>query len=791
MLVRFFTALYRTLAPRRGLLFAVTLLLLAAAGLACRGVHLEENIASMLPDDQSEAATDFQLLQQAPFARKLVIDLRAGDGIEAMTLIAAADRFAAALAGPGIERVVSGPAGLADGRLGDWLTVALPSLIGPADLAVVAADLTPEEIHRRLRSGVDRLLAPEGYGSQRLLSEDPLELRRLAQEKLRYINLVPRARLEQGHFVSADGRHLLLVADSSYAITDMAGAKALTDRIAAATAALPQGISAVWVSGHRYTLANATAIRHDLMVILTLSSLAVLGIYVVFLRSLWAAFVFLVPSTVLLIASGILALAYDQVFAVTLGFGGVLLGIADEYAMNVYFACRRCQGDPAPLLGEVSRPVLFSGITTLATFAVMLLSALPGQRQLAVYAMSGIAASLLLSLIVLPHLVPPEPVTAAVAPRRRRLRLPRPLVLGGWLLLLLAAGLQTGKLRFDGDLRTMNLVPPELRAAEAELQQTWGNLRGQALVFVTGPDLETALNRNQQLFARLSAALPPGEIVSLAPLLPSSSAARENRQRWVAFWQGQAGRTILANLEREGSALGFAPGAFAPFRRELEAPTSVADLAGLRAAGLGEVAAALLLPRAGEFRLLTLLPDSEATAALFADPAAVPPGTRFVSQRHFGELISRAIGGDFQRYLGLTSLVVVTVVVLVFRQWRKILLTLTPVVTGLVVMTGAMGWLGLPFNLFNIVATVLIIGLCVDYGIYMVCKLTEGSDYAADRAVLVSGLTTLAGFGILVLAKHPALHSIGVTVLLGIGAAIPTALVVIPALLGEGERCDD
>ena len=50
------------------------------------------------------------------------------------------------------------------------------------------------------------------------------------------------------------------------------------------------------------------------------------------------------------------------------------------------------------------------------------------------------------------------------------------------------------------------------------------------------------------------------------------------------------------------------------------------------------------------------------------------------------------------------------------------------------------------------------------------------------RAVLLAGLTTLAGFGALVLARHPALHSIGLTVLLGIGAAMPTALLVIPAL---------
>jgi predicted RND superfamily exporter protein len=110
------------------------------------------------------------------------------------------------------------------------------------------------------------------------------------------------------------------------------------------------------------------------------------------------------------------------------------------------------------------------------------------------------------------------------------------------------------------------------------------------------------------------------------------------------------------------------------------------------------------------------------------------------------------------------------------------MLALVPVVTGLLSMLGIMGMLGIEFNLFNIVATILIIGLCVDYGIFMVCKITEGSDHAADRAVLVSGLTTLAGFGSLVLARHPAMHSIGVTVLLGIGFGIASALLVVPAL---------
>jgi predicted RND superfamily exporter protein len=101
-------------------------------------------------------------------------------------------------------------------------------------------------------------------------------------------------------------------------------------------------------------------------------------------------------------------------------------------------------------------------------------------------------------------------------------------------------------------------------------------------------------------------------------------------------------------------------------------------------------------------------------------------------------------------------------------------------------MFGIMGWLGISFNLSNIIATILIIGLGVDYGIFIVYKISEKYRHNTSRAVFISGLTTLAGFGALALAKHPVLHSIGITVLLGICAAIPSALLVVPALYKEG-----
>lgn len=780
-----FSRLYTFFSGRRRLLFALTLALLAASAVAMTRIEMTEDIGAMLPDDGSAAATDFALLQQAPFASRIVIVV---EGTEPTALPAAADRLAAALPTPLFSRVLTGPEAATRAELLPLLHRSLPSLCDAADrerLAVLDAALVRE----RLEEGYRQLLSPAGWTMKGALRSDPLQGDRLALAKLKYLNLVPEARLVDGHFASADGRSLLLVAETPIPLTDSRGAEELLAAFEQARTALPAGVTATLISGHRYTLANATAIKGDLATVLTLSSLAVLAIYLVFLRSWQGIFVFLVPGSILLIASGVIALGYREVFAVTLGFGGVLLGIADEYAMHVYFSCRGSDRDRAGILDDVAGPVSCGALATIASFAVLLVSSLPGQRQLAVYAIVGIVAALLLSLVVLPHLVRPAPGGVALRPAffGGGRRPARGWVLGLWLAVLLISALCASGLRFNGELKAMSLVPAELRQDEQKLQQAFGDIRGKAMLVVEESDLEAALARNEALFQFLRTRLPQSEVVSLAPLLPSAATQERNRRDWQALWQGPAGRGILADLAAEGRRFGFATDAFAPFHARLTATSAPVTVDDLRRAGLGPAVDALLLPRANAIRLLTLAPDSAELRALFAG-AEAPPGVHLVSQAQFGATVGAAIERDFSRYLVLTLLVVGLLVIAIFRNLTRILLALVPVVTGLLVMFGVMGLCGIDFNLFNIVATVLIIGLCVDYGIFMVSKVSGENDSTADLSVLVSGLTTLAGFGILVLARHPALHSIGVTVLLGIGAAIPAALYVIPALHRGAQR---
>jgi predicted exporter len=491
---------------------------------------------------------------------------------------------------------------------------------------------------------------------------------------------------------------------------------------------------------------------------------------------------------VLSFAAAGVSLVYGRVSAITIGFGAVLLGISVDFAIHVYFALRTHTPNNATAVAQVSRPIVFSALTTMGAFGVLLFSSLPVQRELAVFSMIGIGAALILSLIIFPHLAKTtsSPKKGGVTDCVQKFNPAGMAIICCWLVLLTVCAWQATKLQFNGDLRVLNLVPDDIRAAEVKLRRAWGDMRGNAVIFAEGSDLQSALETNDRLFQYLSANMAAEGIVSLAPILPSYASQRANQQRWIEFWSEENKKRLRQLLTSEGNAMGFRPDAFTPFFKRLSRPSSLVKSGDLKALGLGEIVNSLIVRKDGRTAVLTIVPDTPIMADLIHRRGSELAGIKLASQVQFRHIISQAIADDFLHFILTASVVVCLCLGLLFRNIKMILLALIPVVSGVLFMVGVMGALGMAFNLINVIAAILIIGLGVDYGIFMVNKLSNGTGRSTERAVCVSGLTTLAGFGALVLARHPALHSIGVTVLLGITAAVPSALLVIPALSRRG-----
>lgn len=133
----------------------------------------------------------------------------------------------------------------------------------------------------------------------------------------------------------------------------------------------------------------------------------------------------------------------------------------------------------------------------------------------------------------------------------------------------------------------------------------------------------------------------------------------------------------------------------------------------------------------------------------------------------------------------------VAIVFLVFFHFRSlwaVMLSLIPVAIGTLWLAGLMGWLNVPFNPANIMTLPLVIGIGVTNGIHILNRYAEERtpgilSRSTGKAVLVSGLTAIAGFGSLILAKHRGIHSLGVVMAAGIAACMIAALTFLPALL--------
>ena len=123
-----------------------------------------------------------------------------------------------------------------------------------------------------------------------------------------------------------------------------------------------------------------------------------------------------------------------------------------------------------------------------------------------------------------------------------------------------------------------------------------------------------------------------------------------------------------------------------------------------------------------------------------------------------------------------------------FRSFSAVILSLLPVAIGTVWLAGLMGYFGVPVNLANIMTLPLVIGIGVTNGIHILNRYAEEGTpgifaRSTGKAVLVSGLTAIAGFGSLILAQHRGIHSLGVIMAVGIATCMIAALTFLPALL--------
>lgn len=461
-------------------------------------------------------------------------------------------------------------------------------------------------------------------------------------------------------------------------------------------------------------------------------------------------------------ALSVTAWVFHEVHLMTLVFGACLVGVAQDYGFH-YFASRQGHPGVAPrrLMGGLTPALLLAMLTSVVAYLALGAAAFPGLRQMALFSAVGLVATLLSVVLWFPLLDRGEVRRSGFADRLAGSlscfpRLSRsPVALMGWLLVTVSCGVGLLQLGARDDVRQLQNSPPELIGQQREIGRLLGLPSPAQFFLVRGDTADQVLMREETLRLRLDALIADGAFAGYSAVsqwVPSAA-----RQQTDAALTARVEQLVLDGVNE---ALGeeierplFAAGALAP---EAWFAHPVSQQA--RPLWLGQLADG----RHASVILLRGLNDVSRLAELERAAAGLE-GVRWVDKP---SEISALLG----RYrLSMSALLLVghlaVLAVLLLRYRRQAWRVWLPVVLATLLTLGVLGLLGKPLQLFNVLAFTLLLGVGIDYGIFL---LEHRGDGSAWLAVLLGAASTWLAFGLLALSGTPALHAFGLTLIVGL-----------------------
>jgi predicted RND superfamily exporter protein len=156
--------------------------------------------------------------------------------------------------------------------------------------------------------------------------------------------------------------------------------------------------------------------------------------------------------------------------------------------------------------------------------------------------------------------------------------------------------------------------------------------------------------------------------------------------------------------------------------------------------------------------------------------------------------LKNIITRDFIVATIISILGVLLILIIQFRDIKGVIFCMTSLLMGVLWMVGCMGLFGIPMNFANIVVFPMVIGFGIDNNTHLYHRYKEkrGEGVSAmlsftGRAVIISTLTSLVGFGSLMVSQYGGLKSIGVLAVIGLSLCLVTALFVLPSLIAMGQ----
>ncbi len=732
---------------------------LAMATVVGMRLELSFDLSAFFPSE-STLSHDIlvEQIQRGPASRLFVIGL---GGADAELRQEASERMRAALAeSPLFAAVTNGEFDPGDAAIPDIVRRYYP-LLDDLDYGIESLSGVMQSRLRDLAFGGGRALGD-------IIAIDPY----LAT--LDILSALAPAEIDGGPWVAPDGRAVVM-AETWASSIDTDAQRAAMQAIGDAFSALPAaGDLELDVTGvGAFGIELEQAIRAEAAFRSAAASVALVLVLLLVFRRLRLVLLSTLPLGMGFLAGlAMVSAVFDSVHGITLAFGFTMLGVAIDYPLHLFSHAAESPGSAA-----MSRiwPTMRLGVTsTVIAYLALVFAGSGGLAQLGAFTVTGVIVAALVTRTWLPPLLGEH-----TAPRVRDdggATAPRLSFAAGGAVFATALGvlLWTGADGlWDDDLSSLSPVPAARLEDDRVLRSATATADMRYQLVLHDTTLDTLLSDCERLETLLGSAAGDGLVDSWqspCQLLPGRDLQLARQARIPPA--DELRRRIAASV----AATPFRPDAFEPFvenaarTRELGVLTP-ADFAD---SPLKSWLDAHLVDMGGRWVALVSLvnPDPERLAAVVP---AWPVDAELVDLKAASVELMRDYRSGATRVIGVAALLILLLFWLSRQrvgQTAWVATTVAAAVAGTVAVTSLVHG-GL--TVMHLVALLLVLGLGLDYALFLGRTETEAERRFTDRGVFACAASTSLAFGILALSSIPVLGYLGLTVATGSAASYAIA----------------
>ena len=685
----------------------------------------------------------------------------------------------------------------------------LPYMLCDSDYVRMENILSSENlVKEQLSDDVQMVMMPAtGYFATNI-SYDPLGLFTPLMQRMQNRQATMPFEMDNGYIFTQDKRYAIVLMTSAYGSMESANNTILVnyvDSISKATMSSLPDINISITGSPVIAVDNANQIKADSSLAIFISVVLIFILLVLSFRS--GKKLLLIGCSILfgwLFAMAFIAVLRDNVSLIVLGIGSIIIGIAVNYPLH-FIAHINHGGSIREVLKDMVSPLLIGNITTVGAFAALIPLDAPALRDLGIFAAFMLVGTILFVLIFLPHFV-----NSNLHEGKERLLFGKlstmSVKIRGWmfwaiLVLTVVFGYYSLDTSFDANMHHINYLTPTQERLMNDLHISAGvNDTANVYLVSEGETWDAALKQRARLTPLLDSLKTCNQVCrfsNVTSFIASESDQNHRIDKWDTFWNKHRDKTINL-LQQYAPQYGFSEDAFSSFEEIITAkyaPHSFDYFESLVSALFSQS----FSNSTGKYSVVDIVDVGKGDVKYIETVLNEETKEKGYSFDFVGmnSAVANALSNDFN-YIGLAcGFIVFLFLWISFGRLELSLLAFMPMALGWLWILGIMNIFGMQFNIVNVILATFIFGQGDDYTIFMTDGLINEYAYrkkllpSYKNSIIISALIMFIGMGALIVAKHPALHSLAEVTIVGMLTVVMMSWVIPPMIFNWLTKSDN